>query len=611
MKNRTGIALSIGLSAVLPFAFPESVIDGVRIQCEEGFHELKASLATLFKKLGFNSLSLIVCCNRPANWSPDFSGERGNSTLTSALSKVTLSRPRHFLGSAGSYTFLLLMALLASALNGCSSFKPMMDSELLMQAPGRPSIQVKSVTYGKSGALEVPEQDVNSSRSAAAVVQGATVLAETTFLDPIIRPVSFAKAYYGLTIKSVGGFLQRTAINRFHFPALERKPIPPVADATAMNLKAWERELDKIIGTGPSLGEIRFLIDGDEYFTRLTDAINDAEDAIDIRTYIFDNDDVGLEFADILREKSKEVDVKVLVDGLGDLVATNSDSDSMPADLELPASITNYLRYESKVRVRIQSNPWFTGDHVKTTIVDQKLAFLGGMNIGREYRYDWHDMMMEVTGPVVKQLQFEFDKTWAKSGFLGDFALFTRAVRGYARDPNKNGYPIRVMTTAIHNSQIYRAQIAAIRRANNRIFIQNAYFSDDIILYELAKARRRGVDVRVIVSSLNDNGAMKLSNEVTINTMLKNGIRVYSYPGMTHLKAALYDGWACLGSANFDKMSLQINQEINLGISHPETVQKLIDRVFIPDFAASTELHEPIPLRWTHRFAELIADEIL
>jgi cardiolipin synthase len=503
------------------------------------------------------------------------------------------------------------MALLASALNGCSSFKPMMDSELLMQAPGRPSIQVKSVTYGKSGALEVPEQDVNSSRSAAAVVQGATVLAETTFLDPIIRPVSFAKAYYGVTIKSVGGFLQRTAINRFHFPALERKPIPPVADATAMDQKAWERELDEIIGTGPSLGEIRFLIDGDEYFTRLTDAINDAEDAIDIRTYIFDNDDVGLEFADILREKSKEVDVKVLVDGLGDLVATNSDSDSMPADLELPASITNYLRYESKVRVRIQSNPWFTGDHVKTTIVDQKLAFLGGMNIGREYRYDWHDMMMEVTGPVVKQLQFEFDKTWAKSGFLGDFALFTRAVRGYARDPNKNGYPIRVMTTAIHNSQIYRAQIAAIRRANNRIFIQNAYFSDDIILYELAKARRRGVDVRVIVSSLNDNGAMKLSNEVTINTMLKNGIRVYSYPGMTHLKAALYDGWACLGSANFDKMSLQINQEINLGISHPETVQKLIDRVFIPDFAASTELHEPIPLRWTHRFAELIADEIL
>jgi phosphatidylserine/phosphatidylglycerophosphate/cardiolipin synthase-like enzyme len=80
---------------------------------------------------------------------------------------------------------------------------------------------------------------------------------------------------------------------------------------------------------------------------------------------------------------------------------------------------------------------------------------------------------------------------------------------------------------------------------------------------------------------------------------------------MTHLKAAVYDGWACLGSANFDKISLHINQEINFGTSHPETVQKLVDRVFIPDFATSRELDKPIPLRWTHRIAEVIADEVL
>jgi len=219
--------------------------------------------------------------------------------------------------------------------------------------------------------------------------------------------------------------------------------------------------------------------------------------------------------------------------------------------------------------------------------------------------------MMEVSGPVVKELQFEFDKTWAKSGVLGDLALMTRSLRGYKRETVQTGYPIRVLTTSIQNSEIHRTQIAAIRSAQNRIYLQNAYFSDDIILYELAKARRRGVDVRVIVSAGNDNAAMKMSNESTINTMLENGIRVYSYPGMTHLKAAVFDGWACLGSANFDKISLHINQEINFGTSHPETVQKLLDRVFIPDFAMSTELDTPIPLRWTHRIAEVIADEIL
>ena len=92
--------------------------------------------------------------------------------------------------------------------------------------------------------------------------------------------------------------------------------------------------------------------------------------------------------------------------------------------------------------------------------------------------------------------------------------------------------------------------------------------------------------------------------------MLRNGIRVYAYPGMTHVKAAIYDGWACLGSANFDKLSLQINQELNLGTSHTATVNELLDRVFLPDFEISTELREPQPVWARHHLAEFIADEL-
>ncbi|MFB3059270.1 MAG: phosphatidylserine/phosphatidylglycerophosphate/cardiolipin synthase family protein [Gammaproteobacteria bacterium] len=504
-----------------------------------------------------------------------------------------------------------LLLVLPFTLTACGTLKPGMGATSLMETQIQPEIQFESSNQSRYEKHTNSNKILTVSRPGTFLVQGATVLVETTLIDPIIRPFSFTKAYYGLAIKSVGGFLHRSAINRVQFPTLELKPIPPVADVPAMDLESWERELDEITGSKSTFGKIKFLIDGEEYFSRLADAFDEAENTIDIRTYIYDNDDVGLEFANILKQKSQQVEIKILIDGLGDLVATHVDSESMPNDIKLPSSITKYLKHESKVRVRIQSNPWFTGDHVKTTIIDDKLAFLGGMNIGREYRYDWHDMMMEVSGPVVDKLQYEFDKTWAKSGVLGDFAMAARALRGYKRESDSPGYPVRVISTSIQNSEINRTQIAAIRRARNRIYIQNAYFSDDIILYELAKARRRGVDVRVIVSSGNDNATMKLSNESTINTMLKNGIRVYSYPGMTHLKAAVYDGWACLGSANFDKISLHINQEINLGTSHPETVQKLLDRVFVPDFAMSTELKNPIPLRWTHRIAEVIADEIL
>ena len=128
-------------------------------------------------------------------------------------------------------------------------------------------------------------------------------------------------------------------------------------------------------------------------------------------------------------------------------------------------------------------------------------------------------------------------------------------------------------------------------------------------MFELARARRRGVDVRVIVAAASDSGILDLSNQKTVNTMLRNGIRVYAYPGMTHVKAAVFDGWACVGSANFDKLSLQINRELNLATSHAETVNTLLERVFLPDFEMSTELHEPFPLGARHHLAEFIADE--
>ena len=104
---------------------------------------------------------------------------------------------------------------------------------------------------------------------------------------------------------------------------------------------------------------------------------------------------------------------------------------------------------------------------------------------------------------------------------------------------------------------------------------------------------------------------MNRSNKIAINTMLNNGIRVYLYPGMTHIKAAVYDGWACMGSANFDKMSLEINKELNLSTSDQDTVDTLLDRLFIPDMELSAELHTAPETNWTHRLPEIVADEVL
>jgi phosphatidylserine/phosphatidylglycerophosphate/cardiolipin synthase-like enzyme len=100
------------------------------------------------------------------------------------------------------------------------------------------------------------------------------------------------------------------------------------------------------------------------------------------------------------------------------------------------------------------------------------------------------------------------------------------------------------------------------------------------------------------------------ANLVAANAFVRNGIRVYAYPGMTHVKAALYDGWACVGSANFDKLSLRVNQETNLGTSDPRFVARLERELFERDFARSVPVEVERRLGWSTYFASFVAGQL-
>jgi phosphatidylserine/phosphatidylglycerophosphate/cardiolipin synthase-like enzyme len=103
---------------------------------------------------------------------------------------------------------------------------------------------------------------------------------------------------------------------------------------------------------------------------------------------------------------------------------------------------------------------------------------------------------------------------------------------------------------------------------------------------------------------------MNAANLVAANVFVRNGVRVYAYRGMTHVKAAVYDGWACVGSANFDKLSLQINQETNIGTSDPAFVARLKRDLFERDFAQSTEITEARPLGWSTYLSSFVARQL-
>ena len=393
---------------------------------------------------------------------------------------------------------------------------------------------------------------------------------------------------------------------------ISNQPLPALNSGPTMDLDVWEDALDRLTGRPASTGTIKYLIGGEQFFMRFIDAIVSARESIYLRTYIFDNDDFAMKIGDLLKRRSNEnIDVKVLLDGLGTIFATGAASKTEPEGYGPPPSVRRYLESDSQVDVRQATNPWLAGDHVKTTIIDQKYAFIGGMNIGREYRYDWHDLMMELEGPVVNVLQEEFLDNWAHAGPFGDLGFLAQQFKPGATDVEDTGYPVRVVFTKAGSSEIFRSQVAAIRASQKFIYIQNAYFTDDTILYELAKARRRGVDVRVIIPLESDRGLLTKANAMAANDLLEYGIRVYIYPGMSHIKAAVYDGWACLGSANMDRLSLRINKEANIATSDPQAVNELVDTLFMPDFERSPELTEPFPERWMDHLVETVGDYLL
>ena len=376
-----------------------------------------------------------------------------------------------------------------------------------------------------------------------------------------------------------------------------------------MNLAEWETELDELTRRPSSRGEITYLVDGTAFFSRFIETVLDAHDSIDMRVYIFDNDDVAKEIADLLRERSNQgIKIKILLDGIGTTTAATEDPKSLPKEHKPPRSIRAYLESDSQIDVRTVPNLFLTGDHVKTLFVDKEFVFLGGMNIGREYRHDWHDLMVEVHGPVVNELLEDFNRAWAHAGTFGDFGYPFYRKKSTKPQAEDIGYPIRVLYTKTARSEIFLSQLQAIRRARKYIYIENAYFTDDAILNELVRARRRGVDVRVIMPMETDRGLITRDNALAANTMIANGIRVFIYPGMSHLKAAVYDGWACFGSANFDRLSLRINKETNLATSNQGAVGELLKQVFEPDFERSVELTEPLPNQFIDYLLEILGD---
>ena len=432
----------------------------------------------------------------------------------------------------------------------------------------------------------------------------SALLPESHGIALLKNPVSSAARLVDLSVM--------TLIRFFRLPLPKPGSQPPVvAQRPAMDLGAWETWLDTYTGTRRQEGSLELQIDGDRFFNRLSEAISEATNHIHLNLYIFDKDDVAVEVANQLKQRSKEVEVKAILDRLGSIGAgVVPPASAMPEDFESPSSITSYLGEGSEVQVRSFLNPWLSSDHVKLILIDDAHAWIGGMNIGREYRYEWHDLMVELRGPVVAALEAEFKREWAHAGPLGDLAYATVVLGGGPQQrrvspaPNSWG-KVRLLPTKTGWKPFASAVLGSIRHARSYIYVENPYLFDKRVILALVEARNRGVDVRVVLPCVNDLKAGGRSNLVIANYLREHGVRVYFYPAMTHVKALLVDGWACLGSGNLNHLSMRVNQEQNVATSDPAFAEELNRLLFQPDFARSYELTESLSVDWVDFLADL------
>lgn len=392
-------------------------------------------------------------------------------------------------------------------------------------------------------------------------------------------------------------------------PEFVDEPFLPDAPGTS----AFERMLDSQGFPRAKEGTLKWLVDGDEFFGEFDRQLAGAKKSIRTQLYIFDNDDIAVRYADKLKARSREIDIDVLYDDLGSATAwLSAPKTSPPAGFEPPGDMKEYLEENSMIEVRRNLNPWAVADHTKLIVIDGRTAILGGMNLGREYFNEWHDLMVRVEGPVVGDLADISLRKWRLAGPMGDLGLFTKVGKSNSPAVKGNSLPIRVLRTESGDgvNEIFDATLLAIRGTRRRIYIETPYFASDEVVMAVRAAARRGVDVRVVMPAEGDSTIMDAGNLETARVLIEAGAKVYRFPIMTHMKVMICDDWATMGSANLDTLSMRINSELNIAFSDRAEVERLVNTIFRPDFAKSRRIRLKDTQKPEVGFMEAVADQL-
>lgn len=298
-------------------------------------------------------------------------------------------------------------------------------------------------------------------------------------------------------------------------------------------------------------------------------SIKAAQKSIYWEVYILADDAIGKQFFTILEEKAAAgIDVKLIVDYWGSFWLSRKRVQELR-----DKGIDIRVFQDSKRRRLIWWGLMSSRTHRKILIVDEKIGFVGGVNVQRSME-DWLDIHVALRGKAVRSLLRSFAKSYIMCG--GDKQAVSSFV-DYKRRLEHSTIDIIADQPHLSTSKVKKTYIEALLRARERVILFSPYyFPDRHFLAALWKAKKKGIRVDLLIPFRTDMRIATYAAYTWFSLMRAWGVTVHLMPKMMHGKGVIVDDdWAMIGSSNIDQTSFHYNHELNIGLHNKRIVGKL------------------------------------
>ena len=336
--------------------------------------------------------------------------------------------------------------------------------------------------------------------------------------------------------------------------------------------------------------DVKLLKNGEATFQAIFDALKNAEHFIHLEYYIFEEGKLTTDLFNLFQKKIKEgITVKILYDGIGSMSLSKKhirELQSIGVEIHkfLPIKFGKFL---SSINYR---------NHRKIIVIDGKIAFTGGINVSDKYiKGDtnlgvWHDIHLQLKGPVVHSLQAVFAMDWYMIS-EEDTILDTSCACTYQK---ANGSAVQIVHSGPDSdfSATQQMYFSMINEAKEYVYITNPYIiPGESILDALKVASMSGVDVRILLSEKSDNVIVKWCVRSYFEDLLQAGVKIYLFSeGFIHSKTIVVDtSISSVGTTNLDIRSFEQNYEVNAVIYDDRFALELKED-FLKDIKHSTQL---------------------